>query len=129
MPGSAPSLAPHSVPDGVKQLLIEGLIAPYKAKARRSPHELPGLWYGLDEIGVRHPDGDLFVHEIVFRMDEQLCDALRVHASSRLTVFESNGTITDVCVDGFNHKSQDVIAEISEGLEMCITQLILATEQ
>lgn len=122
------SLAARPVPDDLKRYLIEKLIVPYKDHCERSPHEMPGVWRGIEDIALAHAGNDLFTYETTYSLDERICSALRVHADARLHVLDTNGAIADVRVDGFDITSQGAIFEIERDLDEVIVQLIIEAD-
>lgn len=78
------------VPDDLKRYLIEKLIVSYKDHCERLPHEMSGVWRGLEDIALAHTGNDLFTHVTTYSLDERICRALRVQADARLRVLVTN---------------------------------------
>lgn len=125
MASSPKSLLPNLVPDVIKQLLIKGPIGLYAANVKRTGRVLSGASYGVHLVDVRHPDDDLLVKVIEFKITERLGGPLRINANAKMLLLEVEGMITGVSIEGFNCASAATNTEIVADLEVLVVQLIL----
>ena len=109
--------------------LIQGeLVERYRRKnaalRERGNGQLPGKWFGLQEISRVVVGNDFFAMTTNYRMDDNLCGALEVPSGTLLAVSEVSGQVTELHIPNFDLMPADFV-RIKQNLDSSVSWFLL----
>ena len=112
----------------ILDLIMTQLVERYRRKGANlngmGSGQLPGNWFGLQELSCATSGNDLLAIKYSYRMDDNLCDVLEIPAGTICVLTTVDGNSTGLDINDFD-RSPDVFARIKSDLLACMSGFLL----